>query len=170
MERMLKEEQKQQMLCPLSSSKSSLLRVSTFIFEKINVDIKQYWSYWMEKMLKEEQKQQILCPLSSSKSSVLRASAFISEKIIDWHQNNNGANDWRNCWEKSKTCKMCGRCLRTKLGFWALWASFWEKNDWQMLNNESTGPEDCEEKNRNRTLCDHCFPVKVDFSAFQASF
>ena len=33
---MLSKEQKQQKLCPLSSSKTSLLRTSTYIFEKIN--------------------------------------------------------------------------------------------------------------------------------------
>ena len=37
---MLKEEEKQQVLCPLSPRKSSVLRTSTFISEKILIDIK----------------------------------------------------------------------------------------------------------------------------------
>ena len=83
---MLSEERKQQILCPLSSSKRSLLRVSGSISEKI-IDWHQTVTIkWLEKMLNEKQKEQILCPLSSNKSSLLRPSGSISEKMVDWYQ------------------------------------------------------------------------------------
>ena len=83
---MLSEEQKQQILYPVSSSKSSLLRASTFISEKV-IDWHQTIMIKMiGKDVEWRTKTEILSPLSSSKSLLLRTSSYISEKVIDWHQ------------------------------------------------------------------------------------
>ena len=116
-------------------------------------------------MLREEQKQQMLCPLSSSKSSLVRTSTFISEKILDWHQNKNATN-WEYCWEKRKMCKMCGHCLRPKAGFWALRASFWEKNVWQYLIMNQNARKIVKRKTETGNSVTTAFQQKFTFQLF----
>ena len=160
---MLSEEQKQQILCPLSSNKSSLLRVSGSISEKI-IDWQQTKVInWLWKMVKERQKQQILCPLSSSKSSLLRVSTFISEKLIDWHQKIMIKLIWKDVEWRTKTANIVPTVFEQKFAFETFGLHFWENNWLTSNNNDQNDWKRCWVKNKNRKYWAHCLRVKVCF-------
>ena len=161
---MLSEERKQQILCPLSSNKSSLLRVSDSISEKKNwlrtnnnnqIDWERCW--------KKNKKQQMLCPLSSSKSLLLRAPGFISEKIIDWHQTIMIKLIWKDVEWRTKTANAVPTVFEQKFAFESFGLHFWEDNCLISNNNDQIDLKRCWVKNENRKYCAHCVRAKVRF-------
>ena len=126
-ERCWKKNKKQQMLSPLSSIKSLRLRASGFISEKIidwhqTIMIKLIWKdvEWRTKT-------------ANTVPTVFEQKfGFESFGLHFWENNwltsnNNNQNDWKRCWVKSKNSKYCTHCLRAKVRFWDLRASFLRK-------------------------------------------
>ena len=127
LEEMLSEEQKQQKLCPLSSSKTSLLRTSTYIFEKI-ID-------WHQTMMFKQIEKDVEWRAKTAKTVLTvfeQKFAFESSRLHFWEynwltSNNKDQIDWKRCWVNSKNSKNCAHCLRTKVCFWDLQAPFLRK-------------------------------------------
>ena len=124
LEKMLKEEQIQQIMCSLSSSKSSLLRVSGFISEKMIKWQQTKVIDWLWKMVKERQKAVNTVPTGFEQKF-----AFESFDLHFWESkwltsNNNDQNDWKRFWVKNKNRKYWAHCLRVKVCFWEPRATF----------------------------------------------
>ena len=102
---MLSEEQKQQKLCPLSSSKTSLLRTSTYIFEKI-ID-------WHQTMMFKQIEKDVEWRAKTAKTvpTVFEQKfAFETFWLHFWENgwlisNNYDEFDWKRCWVNNKTSK-----------------------------------------------------------------
>ena len=114
---MLREEQKQQILYPLSSSKSSLWRVSGSISEKI-IDWQQTKVInWLWKMVKERQKTANTVPTVFEQKF-----GFESFGLHFWENNwltsnNNDQIDLKRCWVRNKNSKYCAHYLWAKVRF-----------------------------------------------------
>ena len=76
------------------------------------------------KDVERRKKQQLLCSLSSSETSLLRTSGFFSENTIDWQQTIVIKMIGKDVERRTKNSKFCDNCLRAKLRFWELRASF----------------------------------------------
>ena len=117
---MLNEEQKQQILCPLSWTKSSVLRVSGSISEKI-IDWHQTL---MIKLIRKDvewrtKTANIVPTVFQQKFSFENLDLHFWEK--KWlTSNNNDQIDWKRCWMKNKNSKHCAHCLRAKVRFWGV--------------------------------------------------
>ena len=116
-ERCWKKNKKQQMVCPLSSSKSLLLRAPGFISEKIidwhqTIMTKLIWKdvEWRTKT-------------ANTVPTVFEQKfAFESFGLHFWENNcltsnNNDQIDLKRCWVKNENSKYCSHCLRTKVRF-----------------------------------------------------
>ena len=130
---MLREEQKQQMLCPLSSSKSSLVRTSTFISQKI-IDWHQNknatnWEYCWEKRK--------MCKMCGH---CLRAKAgFWALRPSFWEKNwlarlNNESEGPEDCEEKTETGNSVTTAFQQKFtfqlfGFISKWIFGWDRQN-----------------------------------------
>ena len=124
---MLSEDQKQQILCPLSSNQSSLLRGPGSISEKI-IDWHQTL---LIKLIRKDVKWRT--KTANTVTTVFEQNfAFESSGLHFWENNwlssnNKDQIDWKRCWVKSKNSKNCAHCLRTKVCFWDLRAPFLRK-------------------------------------------
>ena len=127
MEKMLSGEQKQQNLYPLSSSKSLLLRTSTYIFEKI-ID-------WHQTIMIKPIGKDVEWRAKTAKTVLTvfeQKFAFKTFGLHFWEKDWLTSNiivqiDWKRCWVKNKNSKNCAHCLRSKVRFWDLQAPFLRK-------------------------------------------
>ena len=132
---MLSEEQKQQILWPLSSSKSSLLRVPGCISEKI-ID----WHQTIKIKLIGKDVEWRAKTAKTVPTVFEQKFAFETIGLLFWEKDWLLSNiivqiDWKRCWVKNKNSKYCAHCLLAKVSFWEPRPTFLI-NNWLTSNND----------------------------------
>ena len=163
LEEMLKEVQKQPILCPLFSSKSLPLEFLSSISEKI-----MHWHQTLT--IKTIQKDVERITKTANGVLIIFQQKFAFESFdLNCRENNwltsksNVQNDWKRCSEKSKRSKYCPTVFQQKFVFDSFDLHFWE-NDWLTSNNDDqTDWKILREEQNQKILWPMLFRRKVRF-------
>ena len=170
LEKMLREEQKQQILYPFSSSKSSLFRVSGSISEK-RIDWHQPILIKMiAKEIEWKTRTANNVPTVFEQKFVFESFRLHFRENVWLTSNKNDQIDLKRCGVKNKTANIMPSVFEQKFAFESFGLHFW-KNNWFTSNtNDQIDWKRYWVKNKNSKYYTRCLRAKVRFSKFQAPF
>ena len=162
----LSEDQKQQILCLLSSNKSSLLSVPGCISEKIIDWHQTLMIKLIGKDVEWRTKTANVVPTVFAQKFAFECSGLHFWEINDWHKKimiKMIVKDVKMVKEKQKTANTVPTVFKKKFVFETFRPHFWENNCLTSNINDQIDLKRCWVKNENSKYCAHCLRTKVRF-------